>query len=877
MTCALMYANACAMDRGLLGISSIALIAVAVICALAAFKMHGKQFMFLLLSALFLGAALAAAQAYALKETAEVLDYGQVATGELHLLEDSSNNGYSEIAKAELRLQSGNAVVVQARFSESMIDSIMRSGFIDQGDTHDQTASTEMFDAHADMTSTVSASSSSSSITNDDTQGVSKKGLLYGQAFTVTGTFRKIDHALDPYAWQDAVVATFQVDNACVAFQNPIVDALINARSETIDSFARTSDIDGAIDDSAALLQAITCGYRANLNESALYDGYQSCGLAHLVAVSGAHLVIVTSLFAGVFKWLRLPSKLIIVLLIVIMLSYFVLSGAPVSALRATIMSSVGILALIGKRRPSSLNALGLSILTIVAFDPAASVSLSLALSALSTLGIVLFAPLFLQWLKKTPLDHLPAVSNALALTGASAVMSQGLACSVFSLLPLISPISNIIAAPLFPLICTLGLLAGVVNLLGIPGSGLLGGLAHMSASVMDAIVQKLSDIPYAAIPFTLSSGAALALSFLVAALLWITWGNTDEMLKSIIDKVVPSGSVKEELITKAHALKRGIVGLIMASALIVVIATDPSRIDRIVMLDVGQGDAFLLQSKGQVLLVDTGNQDSKLIRALARARVVHIDMVALTHPDDDHVGSLDALKKSVQVDSFAVPQGLTQAQDDKSRELMNTLNEMVGVVDGAGAGTEADAGSGVGVGTVATRDHKADGAGSNRRRDVDRIHGLNTGDSFRVGAFTCSVLWPMEYGQGENADSLCLLVTYDGDENGTVDFTALFTGDAETEELQEIIQRNNISGIDILKVGHHGSKNALTQEQARILSPRVAFISCGLNNRYGHPSSQVIDELEEVNATILRTDIQGQIEMQLTSEELSINRVDRG
>lgn len=249
-------------------------------------------------------------------------------------------------------------------------------------------------------------------------------------------------------------------------------------------------------------------------------------------------------------------------------------------------------------------------------------------------------------------------------------------------------------------------------------------------------------------------------------------------------------------------------------------------------MLDVGQGDAILLKSRGSTLLIDTGNNDSQLLSELASQHVATLDALVITHADDDHCGSIDALRQAVQVNSGMVPADMLACDEVKVARAATDL------------GTAAKS-----------------------------IVPIEAGDSFSIGAFKLTAIWPHSYeDEGGNADSLCLWMEYDGDDDGLADFTALFTGDAEAQQLEAMLAERPIKDIDLLKVGHHGSKNALSQEEAERLSPSIALIGVGTGNRYGHPSERTLECLEKAGASIYRTDLNGTITCKLDSKALAVS-----
>src|SRR5699024_1313760 len=115
------------------------------------------------------------------------------------------------------------------------------------------------------------------------------------------------------------------------------------------------------------------------------------------------------------------------------------------------------------------------------------------------------------------------------------------------------------------------------------------------------------------------------------------------------------------------------------------------------------------------------------------------------------------------------------------------------------------------------------------------------------------SVLWPFVPGQGENNDSMVLY--------GKIgSFYWLFTGDLEEEGEKKIVQHYPELKVDVLKVGHHGSRTSSTKPFLDLINPQKALISCGLKNRYRHPDPDVLLQLQQTNAHIYRTDLDGAV-----------------
>ncbi|MDO5044260.1 MAG: hypothetical protein Q4E22_03040 [Coriobacteriia bacterium] len=146
----------------------------------------------------------------------------------------------------------------------------------------------------------------------------------------------------------------------------------------------------------------------------------------------------------------------------------------------------------------------------------------------------------------------------------------------------------------------------------------------------------------------------------------------------------------------------------------------------------------------------------------------------------------------------------------------------------------------------------------------------MKKGERIQVGDFILECLWPEALVQGrDNAESLVLLAQYKTREDEQIDI--LLMGDAEKDELASILASYELKDLEILKLGHHGSKNSITSDELSALSPQIAVISCGYQNRYGHPDEAIVDMLLEHESEIVRTDIMGDICFSFKHDEIAI------
>jgi competence protein ComEC len=283
-------------------------------------------------------------------------------------------------------------------------------------------------------------------------------------------------------------------------------------------------------------------------------------------------------------------------------------------------------------------------------------------------------------------------------------------------------------------------------------------------------------------------------------------------------------------------------------------------------VLDVGpvNGDSILIISPdGKTVLIDAGDagKGKVVLEALKRYNVQQLDYLIATHPHPDHVGGADEVIKAIKVlnvidnglapevpESFAVQTkpaaGSTPGKKpatkkpDRSSAITKFYDEYKDAVAQSGAQYEkAQAGKTYDIG------------GGARLTTLAPIEPLFTKDQLKTG------------GNLPNANSIVMRLDYG-------DFSMLLSGDAEEQTEHRMLTKDLNLGVKILKVGHHGSKYASSQDFVSRVKPEVAIISCGEWNRYGHPSQVVLDRLRAANVKLYRTDLQGEITITTKGKE---------
>lgn len=228
--------------------------------------------------------------------------------------------------------------------------------------------------------------------------------------------------------------------------------------------------------------------------------------------------------------------------------------------------------------------------------------------------------------------------------------------------------------------------------------------------------------------------------------------------------------------------------------------------------LDVGQGDAAVIQCGGHAMLIDGGKpEESSYIYAwLKQHGLSSLDVMVATHVDADHIGGLSGALNYATVGTAYCP---------ATTGTTKTFESFVKYLAAQGKSI-----------TVPT-----------------------TGETFALGAAQVQILGPLRSAEDSNNSSIVLKVTY-----GATSF--LFTGDAEREEEQDLLNAGENLQSTVLKIGHHGSDTSTSYPFLRAVAPQYAVISVGAGNSYGHPTEAVLSRLRDAGVTTFRTDMQGEI-----------------
>ncbi|MEN3283611.1 MAG: competence protein ComEC [Solirubrobacteraceae bacterium] len=545
----------------------------------------------------------------------------------------------------------------------------------------------------------------------------------------------------------------------------------------------------------AALLRGMALGDDAGLPDQ-VRDEFRASGLSHLVAASGQNVLLLAALVLAGCAVIGLGLHARLALVLAMIAIYVPLAGAGPSIQRAGVMGAAAIVAVLASRPAARWHALLLAAAVTLMLNPRAIEDVGWQLSFAAVIAILLMATRVRDGLAHRGVPS--GLAEATALTAAATLGTAPLIAAQFGQASLMSLPANVAAAPAVAPTMWLGMAAAAIGQIS----------------------------PVIATPFTALAG------FPAAYVMWIAHvASRMPGAQASVPAAVVAVACLVAMLAIAIRRARPLIAVLLVAALAVAVvlprsqagaATPPAGL-RVTFLDVGQGDATLIQRRGAAILFDTGPPDGPIVARLRRAGVRRLDLLAITHAQDDHDGGAAAVLR-------AMPVGIV-------------LDGRDGVRDGAGARMAAEA----------------------SRRHI-RLVAPRAGQMLQVGGVTIRVLWPeaapavREPGEDPNQRAIVAEAKADS-------VRVLLTADAESD----VLGRLDLEHVDVLKVSHHGSADPGLPALLARLHPRLAAIEVGRNNRYGHPAASTVRALASAGAAVVRTDRDGSIRVQPAGTELRI------
>ena len=548
----------------------------------------------------------------------------------------------------------------------------------------------------------------------------------------------------------------------------------------------------GVTGERRAVVAGIVLGEDEGLDPG-LRDDFRASGLYHLLAVSGQNVAYVV-VGALLLAWLAGVPRLFGEMGALLAVAGYVLAvGWQPSVVRAGVAGGLASLAWLCGRGRDRWYFLLVGAAVLLAWNPYSLLEPGFQLSFAAVAAIFVLVPRLESWLEGYPV---PArLAAVIAVSAACGAATAPILMVHFGRVPLFSIASNALAAPVVAPLLGLALACAALTPVLPSAAGALAWLNGWLAAYLAAVARLFGGLPHA----QLASWKALA--GLTAAVAFLA------------------------LVVRLPPL-RGRRAAVLAAVLALVVIGWRLRPDgdlppptgvRITFLDVGQGDAALLQVPQGAVLVDEGPPEAHVADELQHLGVRRLAALVLTHPQRDHVGGAAEVLDELDV-GYVLDPGIPAPSPDE-RQAREAA----------------------------------------RRRGV-RIVLARAGESFRLGRLQLRVLWPDGAGgagEDPNQHAIVLLASY-----GSVD--ALLTADAESDVTLPL----RPPPVELLKVAHHGSADAGLGPLLELLQPRVAVVSVGADNDYGHPAPSTLAALGRFpGLAVYRTDEDGRVTIESDGE----------
>ncbi|MDR6973825.1 competence protein ComEC [Streptomyces sp. 3330] len=579
---------------------------------------------------------------------------------------------------------------------------------------------------------------------------------------------------------------------------------------------------DGLPADARALLPGLVVGDTSRITPE-LDEAFKATDLTHTLAVSGSNLTIILALLLGppglaqhverrgLAPRLGVPLRATALLGGALTLGFVVVCRPDPSVLRAAACGAIVLLALATGRRRSLLPALATAVLLLVLYDPWLARSYGFLLSVLATGALLTLAPRWSAALRRRRVP--PRLAEALAAAGAAQALCAPVVAVLSARVSLVAVPCNLLVELAVAPATVLGFATLATAPLAMPVAEALAWCASWPAGWIADVARTGAAQPGGGMDWPGSWAGAFLLALATGGMVLL-----GRRLSRYPWLCAVCGALLLLAVMQPPPLTRVLTGW-------------PPPGWRLAMCDVGQGDATVLAAGAGVgVVVDAGPDPVPVDRCLRKLGITRVPLVVLTHFHADHVAGLPGVLRGREVGAIE-----TTGFEEPGDQVEFVRREA-------------------------------------RARHVPVVR-ASAGERRRLGALDWEVLWPPPHPapspEGPNDASVTLLVRVAG-------LRMLLLGDLEPPAQQALLRSPAallVRGVDVLKVAHHGSAYQ-DPDLIRTVAPRLALISCGADNPYGHPAPSTVAALRAGGAAVLRTDRDGALAVATgTGGELRVAR----
>lgn len=589
----------------------------------------------------------------------------------------------------------------------------------------------------------------------------------------------------------------------------------------------------------ANLLIGLLLGDDDNIDDD-IEESFKISSLSHILAVSGMQVTYIITAMYFISNNLLGKRKTKIVI-IIILIFYTILTGFSPSIVRASIMGILIMGAGLFYRKNDIWNSIAISLLLMLIYNPFLITNVGLQLSYLGTIGIILLNKTFLRIFNKIRFEKyilnrkiiniVSKIIEILTVTISASVAVFPIMLYNFNLFGTYFLITNLLASIIIGPITIFGTVIVIISFVFLKIGKLLSIILEISLNTL-VFVSNFSKLPFSKIYITTPKISMIIIYYVLIIFfnyICKIYNNRNLSLTQIRFRnliALYKYKIKEIYNNKKSRKKFISILILIVFCFNICNFFIIKRELKIYFVDVGQGDStFIVTPKNETILIDGGGSlgtdfdvgESTLLPYILDRGYKKIDLMFVSHFDQDHIGGLFKILEELKVEKVCI---------SKQEEYSENYQKFLNIV---------------------------------KEKNI-QVLVVKIGDKIVLdNNLYFNVLWPKDKQIEENKlnnNAIVMKLNYNN-------FSMLFTGDIEKkaeEEILETYKNSKILESDILKVAHHGSKTSTTDEFLNKVKPKIALIGVGKDNMFGHPSNTTIEKLEKMNIKIYRTDLNAEI-----------------
>ncbi len=687
-----------------------------------------------------------------------------------------------------------------------------------------------------------------------------KDPLKIGDMLQIEGTFlipnTRTNYGgfdYNQYLKQENIIGTIKIKTLKVIStnqENPVILFFSNLSNNLKNKVKNVMQ-----EDVYPLVIGILLNDMSNISEDTK-ENFKNSNLSHILAVSGTHMTYLMIGMAIIFNK-NLGKRKTYIISIIIIIFYTLLVGFSPSVYRAAIMGIMFLFSKILYKKNDIWTSMSLSLLIILIYNPYLISNLGLQFSYGGTIGILLFCKTIDSFFEKNiynskrykynqrkiELFILKKVLQIVSVTLSANLVIIPIMLYHLNTLNIYFIISNILVNIIITPLMIISFIFLFTLFINLKIAKIIAIFVSLGIKIL-IMISKIGEIPFSKIYIATPKLFNITIYFILIFLINIYYSKvivekqtiTAKRFKNIFYYIkYRMGKFKRE---KRILIKKIIVFTIIFSIISLLFLKPKCSNLKIHFIDVGQGDScFIITPQNKTILIDGGGSTSKnydigekvLLPYILDRGYTKIDLVIISHFDQDHIGGLYYILNEIKVKEVCIAKQYENTENyEKFLKIAKAKNIKINVLK------------------------------------MGNIIKIKKNVKFKI-------LFPEEKliaENSENNNALVMQLIYK-------DFKMLFTGDIEKiaeNKIVKLYENTNILQSDILKVAHHGSKTSTTEEILSLVKPKIALIGVGENNLFGHPSKEVIDRLKSKNIKIYTTSQCGEIVITINNNFKSIS-----